>query len=461
VASRAIFGVPATYGDPSKSYANAAGTSFTVTLGENISVAMLTVDAAYTGNGITISGGTENYELQFKGNSIIYAASDKPFIIDATITGSAGLRKDWQGLVIFTKNNTYTGGTTVTGNGFSLGGTLQIGNGTTTGTLGGGTVTIRSAATSQLSWTTLAFYRSDDITVDNRIAFSNNASGGTYTGGRITNDVRGGTLTLSGAQAIISDATGVYDVNDVTGSTAADMIISGGLENSGTLVKDGAGTLTITSVSTLHTGAVEIKNGIFLMNGSTSGQGSYTVAANATLGGTGSIGTNNQDVVFQSGARLAPGDSQQQESLTFALGTGSLDLAGAVGGDNTGALVFRLGGTSSSDSILLQSGLLKVGDGALDFNDFAFSTTEGFGEGVYTLITSAQSVVGSLGSQLSGQLGAGGAYVGTLGLVGGNLTLTVTATAIPEASSMVFVLGASFAGLLLNFRLLKRRREKR
>jgi PEP-CTERM motif len=89
--------------------------------------------------------------------------------------------------------------------------------------------------------------------------------------------------------------------------------------------------------------------------------------------------------------------------------------------------------------------VLVVVGGALglnntEFGDFTFDPLAGFDDGTYTLFT-ATSLVGSLGSNLSGPIGL---CTGTLSINGNSLILTV----VPEpASGALFALGLSTLAL--------------
>ena len=101
--------------------------------------------------------------------------------ISGPISGSTGtLTKNGTGTLILTGTNSYDATSIGT-----LGGTLQIGNGGTTGTLGTGTVSLSPGGT-----VTLAFNRSDAISITNAISTSSNTSSIAQNGT--------GTTTLSG-----------------------------------------------------------------------------------------------------------------------------------------------------------------------------------------------------------------------------------------------------------------------
>lgn len=76
----------------------------------------------------------------------------------------------------------------------------------------------------------------------------------------------------------------------------------------GSLEKDGVGTLNLEGNDT-YNNPVNVNAGTLLINGSTSGQGDYTVKDGATLGGAGSIGlSTGNSVIIENGGLIAPGN---------------------------------------------------------------------------------------------------------------------------------------------------------
>lgn len=78
-------------------------------------------------------------------------------------------------------------------------------------------------------------------------------------------------------------------------------------ENDLSLQKDGAGTVAFEGANDYTTDTL-VNSGGLLINGTTTGQGRYTVDGGATLGGTGTIGLASGETVTVNGA-LAPGES--------------------------------------------------------------------------------------------------------------------------------------------------------
>jgi hypothetical protein len=130
-----------------------------------------------------------------------------------------------------------------------------------------------------------------------------------------------------------------------------------------------------------------------------------------------------------SGGRLAPG------LLPGSLGT--LTFTSLLTLDDGALFTFDLATPGSSD-LVTAGGAVALNN--TEFGDFTFNPLAGFDDGVYTLFT-APSLVGSLGSNISGPIGA---RTGTLSVSGNSLILTV----VPEpAGASLFVLGLGVLAL--------------
>ena len=124
-------------------------------------------------------------------NSILSISRSDSFVLSNEISGTGDLVQSGTGITILTGNNTYSGTTYINK------GILQIGNGYTSGTLGKGDVWTSNVMGGAGPWT-LAFNRSDDVTITNNM----NGSGSiTQTGS--------GTTTLTGSIGVFS---GQFDV---------------------------------------------------------------------------------------------------------------------------------------------------------------------------------------------------------------------------------------------------------
>ena len=159
---------------------------------------------------------------------------------------------------------------------------------------------------------------------------------------------------LSGPGPVTSSLAGaLLSVGDADQSST----YGGGLAGSLSLRKIGAGTLTLTGVSS-HTGSTTANAGSLVVNGSLGAGTAVTVDSAATLGGGGTVAGA---VTVNSGATLAPGSDA---ATTGALTTGSLVLAGIYQCQVSGATADRL--TVNGNLTLAGSTLAVSALGATD-----------------------------------------------------------------------------------------------
>lgn len=161
---------------------------------------------------------------------------------------------------------------------------------------------------------------------------------------------------LSGSGRVFN-ATATFSTLTV-GSADATSTYDGLIQNDVNLVKTGGGRLTLTGNNT-YTGTTDVQGGTLRINGTHTGGGTVTVAAGATLDGTGSAGA----VTIASGAHLAPGNSIGTFTVSGNLtlggildieldgaGAGAADLLNVLGAlDITTATVNFLVGTALDD----------------------------------------------------------------------------------------------------------------
>jgi len=277
----------------------------------------------------------------------------------AETTAGMGLLKNGNGTLELTGTNTYTGETLITL------GTLQIGAGGTSGSI--------SSSSAITNNGTLAFNRSDTITVSNNIGGTGRlektgtgtlvlSGNNTYTG---TTTIIGGFLQANHANALgnggnitFTSGTLQYTANssatdwgarfkNSTSAIALDtnstnVILSGAIDatNTGGLTKLGTGTLTLsgsntyTGTTTISVGTLQSNHANALGNGGnisfTSGTLQYTANSSATDWGARfknstsaiALDTNSTNVIL-SGAI----DATNTGGLT-KLGTGTLTLSG-------------------------------------------------------------------------------------------------------------------------------------
>lgn len=160
------------------------------------------------------------------------------------------------------------------------------------------------------------------------------------------------TLTVGGNNAS-TEVSGVISDCGATGFSC------GAFTAGGTLVKTGAGTLTLSGANS-YTGGTRIDGGLLVVNGSVAAP--TTVNAGATLGGSGTLG----DVTVNSGGTLAPGNSPGILTIAgdLSLTPGSVTVMEIDGpAPGTGHDQVNVSGTATLD------GTLQL--------DFGFAPTEG------------------------------------------------------------------------------------
>lgn len=151
----------------------------------------------------------------------------------------------------------------------------------------------------------------------------------------------------------------------------------------------------------------------------------------------GSVRFINSTISFDVLARIGGGEFRGTGKVlgdtdftggTLATGTepGTLAFNGDLSLTDPSIIEMALGGAAPGTGRILVTGNLDIGDGTLGFGNLRFRKEAGFGEGTYVLFEPG-SITGFLDAgDLSGDLGG---FTGTLGIVGGDIVLTVVATA--------------------------------
>ncbi|NII55029.1 autotransporter-associated beta strand repeat-containing protein [Luteibacter sp. SG786] len=273
--------------------------------------------------------------------------------IQSVLTGTGGMTKSDLGTLVLAGDNTYTGGTTITG------GALQIGEGGTNGSILGD-VTDNGV---------LAFNRSDAQTF-----------GGMVSGTGALMQVGSGALTLTGANTYTGETiaqTGTLLVNgDQSAATGATTVRS-----SGTL--GGTGTIG---------GDVRVGDGGTLSPGDAGAAGTLTINGNLAFAGTSRLD-------YQFGQAGTVGGALNDLTVVHGNLTldGTLDVAPTAGG-SFGAGVYRLFSY----------------DGSLTDNGLALGTVPTADAFVQTSIAHQVNLVNSAGLTLSFWDGPGHANDGAI-----------------------------------------------
>jgi autotransporter-associated beta strand protein len=425
------------------------------------------------GQTLTLSGNT-NTNIQFNGpltfdtigNISVTGAS-------AILEGSGSLLKTGPGTLTLAAANTYSGATianegiiavtntlrntsSITAN---IGATIQLGvtnmfvanHSTALGvgrvlTADGGTIIFTGAMDSRIGNLTL---RNGGTITSNRgiaawdVLLANTDSGPATvlvanTGGNTT------PATMNGSGGIHLQGAQTFQIENVTGSPASDLVVSliladgGNAGGIGALNKTGPGTLELTAANT-YTGTTTVSEGTLALTGNGTVAGNLTVQPGALLDLSGrtepwSPAANR---TLSAGRTTAPatdltGDLSLTPDRTLQLGgagtaatlshTGNLNLAG-------GMIQFDLGQTpAASDSIALAGGL-AIEEFAGSVLNFQF-IGEMVDAGVYPLISTTAGITGALADIIVQGLptGAGGRQSFTLSTttLPGTLTLDVT-----------------------------------
>lgn len=171
------------------------------------------------------------------------------------------------------------------------------------------------------------------------------AADNTYTG---TTTVSAGTLSIgSGGTAgsvagdIVNNAALIFDRSNA-------LAYLGAISGNGTLVKQGAGKLTL-SANSSYTGATTVSAGTLLVNGSLANTSGLSVGAGGTLGGSGSIAAT------LSGAGLvSPGNSPGITTANAVDPTGGMSFAFEF--TSTGSPTYGNSSASVNDVLRLTAG---------------------------------------------------------------------------------------------------------
>jgi autotransporter-associated beta strand protein len=276
-----------------------------------------------------------------------------------------------------TGSNTYTGGT------FVLGGGLILGDG---GTPGAGSILGDVALTNDFAHNTfgtapndfvpatLTFNRPDDFTFPGNIfgngfvvfngsatvtLTGNNTYTNTGTGASTTINAgkvvvgNGGTTGSIGTGAIVNNSELVFNRSDALSINRA---ISGG----GSLVKAGAGVLTLSANNT-YVGITTVSNGTLVVNGANASSSTYV--AIGTLGGT---GTFAGPVTTDPGTTLAPG---------AFVGTLTVNSDLTIGGNI--AVEVNKSLAQSNDLVVVTGVLTNIGTGTLTVSNLGSALVAG------------------------------------------------------------------------------------
>jgi fibronectin-binding autotransporter adhesin len=286
-------------------------------------------------------------------------------------SGTLSVAKAGAGMWTLSSNNTYSGGTVISG------GTLQIGSGGATGSLGSGGITNNAS---------LSFNRSDaaltiNVPITGSGAVTQNGSGMTtlvlnnsYSGGT---SINGGTLQVGtgGSTGSLGSGPVVNNSQLVLNRSDAFFALANVMSGTGALYQNGGGSAALNGSGSAFTGPITITSGNLYINGSNA-TSAITVAAGTTLGGKGTVsqatatlqdsssieaGENGHGSLtvaglnFQNSANINISNITQYTSQAAIIVTGSNGLS-AQG--STNSLNFQLGGPAPSNTVPQTSHLI-------------------------------------------------------------------------------------------------------
>lgn len=338
---------------------------------------------------LVLNGVSATDTLDFK-NPVDLNAAVRTVIVDANVatmsgvlsgTGASGLTKScstyvssgW-GTLVLTGANTYAGATTVSA------GVLSVRHNTALGTTAAGT-TVSSGAALELE---------GGVTVGTETLSLNGAGINTMGALRSISGANEwqGLLTLAGAARINTDS-GSLNLSHASTITGATFGLSvGGAGNTainsiigtttGTLTKDGAGTLTLTGASTF-TGATAVNGGTLVLGGASGAlaTASVTLAAGTTLELDNSAANNANRLtaatpgVTMNGATFrfrglsGAASSESLGTLTLSAGANTIDVANGAGAGSSSYVTFSsLARTAPATVNFTYSGAGTLGGGA-------------------------------------------------------------------------------------------------
>ncbi len=283
-----------------------------------------------------------------------------------SIGGGGGVIKNLAGNLIFTAQNTYSGGTTLTAGILTLGNNGSLGTGTLG--MGGGSLqsntTLNNITNAYTLITPSSMIGSNSFTMSGDGALGANAL-------TVNNSV--GTITLSG---IISGLGGSI-IKTGTGSL---ILNNANIYTGGTTLTEGA--LIVGNTSALGTGSLILNGGALQSNGSLSIANNYSQTAGSTINGANNLTLSGTSNLASSTTLLVSNTAGTVTLSNIISGAGGITLNGnslvlSAANSYTGGTIVTAG-TLQLDisSALVATGAVTVNGGTLDLN----GTTQTIGD---------------------------------------------------------------------------------
>ncbi|WP_419580182.1 cadherin-like domain-containing protein [Stieleria magnilauensis] len=346
--------------------------------------ALYTVGAVGSGTRFGSSNSGDESTIFLDGDASIGVGVAGNQLLVGRIQGAGDLTKLGAGELVMSKSSNYDGN-------------LVVAEGHLTGRSGIVRNDLAVAAGASISAiSNSAFNTQGDVNLDGVLDLNARAS-------TFISNLSGTIGALHGSGSITSSNSTAGSGGALTFSSDTDGFFAGTIDGEVSLVKSGAGTQALAGTMT-HTRTTTIDGGVLQVDGTHTGGLDYTVNANGTLGGNGSIGSS---VTVNAAGHLAPGASAGSLSVNAVTLSSDaffdVELAGATAGSEYDQLIANsatLGGT-------LTVSLLPSGE-----TIYLPSATETF-----TVLVSATSLSGAFENVASGQ---------RLETIGGEGTFLVT-----------------------------------
>jgi autotransporter-associated beta strand protein len=452
-----------------------------------------------SGGGTGTSGSAFGSGLFLQGNgNVTFAPSDagQTQIVGDVIAdragsfgdmGNYGVVKNGAGTTMLSGANTYTGGTRINAGTLSIAANAGLGSASGILTVDGGTLnTTANVATARTTTLdagggTFDTNAGTTLTHTGTITGSGNLTksgagtlllggvvgytgattiaGGMFslTGGAGIASSSGVNLTTAGATFDISGSAGAQTIQNLAGVTGATVVLGAkaltlGTGNSttfdgiftgtGSLTKQGSGTLTLGGASTGYSGTITIAEGtVAVSNGEALGLGHTVLNHGAALRSTTDLVLSNAGVTVADGASAtisaAANSTLTLEGLFNLGGVGSTAIFGSL--SDIGTVIMAPGGSiDTSASIVVAGGTLQESNGQLGFMTMLAAST--------TIDAGATLDFKNLSSTIGNLQGAGTVKTGTdanqaLTINQGNFTGSITgAFGVEKATADTLVL---------------------